>query len=164
MKQHKNVLSDQGIFANKFHGKMKQNAFNIFGFKTLFQGASARRESGICFSKIHPRPADRERGVLESLEHTVFPKLLRTVETEVLVNDDVTVSDQTGGIRMFHCHLVSLVSVKCLSLLLYDLIRVGLLGRLKGVSREVTEHLGRSELDHYVKVLDDTMLSTKPRF
>ena len=87
--------------------------FNIFGFKTFFQGASARIR--ICFSKILSQPA--ERGVLESLEHTVFPKLLRTVETEVLVNDDVTVSDQSRGIRMFHCHLVSLVSVKCLSLL-----------------------------------------------
>ena len=117
---------------------------------------------GICFSKIRSQPA--ERGVLASLEHTVFPKLLRTVETEVLVNDDVTVSDQSRGIRMFHCYLVSLVSVKCLSLLLYDLIRVGLLGRLKGVSREVTEHLGRSELDHYVRVLDDTIFWTKPRF
>ena len=33
------------------------------------------------------------RNLLESLEHTVFPKLVRTVKTEVLVNDDVTVSD-----------------------------------------------------------------------
>ena len=86
------------------------------------------------------------------------------MKTEVLVNDDVTVSDQSRGIRMFHCHLVSLVSVKCLSLLSYDLIRVGLLGRLKGVSCEVTEHLGGSELDHYVKVLEETIFSTKPRF
>lgn len=126
---------------------MKQNALTYLDSKHSFR--ERPQESGICFSKILSQPA--ERGVLESLEHTVFPKLLRTVETEVLVNDDVTVSDQSRGIRMFHCHLVSLVSVKCLSLLLYDLIRVVLFGRLKGVSREVTEHLGRSELDHYVK-------------
>ena len=79
------------------------------------------------------------------------------MKTEVLVNDDVTVSDQSREIRMFHLHLVSLVSVKCLSLLSYDLIRVGLLGRLKRVSCEVTEHLGGSELDHYVKVLEETI-------
>ena len=128
--------------------------------KHSFRGCP--QESGICFSKIRSQPA--ERGVLESLVHTVFPKLLRTVETEVLINDDVTVSDQSRGKRMFHYLLVSFVSVKCLSLLLYDLIRVGLLGRFKGVSREVTEHLGCSELDHYVKVLDERIFSTKPRF
>lgn len=34
-----------------------------------------------------------KRCVLESREHTVFPQLVWTVKTEVLVNDDVTVSD-----------------------------------------------------------------------
>ena len=84
-------MSDQGI-ANKYHGKIKQHAFkNIYGFKTLFQGASTSTDPEFTFKNaLNQR---KENDVLESLEHTVFPKLLRTVKTEVLVNDDVTVSD-----------------------------------------------------------------------
>ena len=43
-------FSDQGIFANKFHGKIRQLAFkDIFGFKTLFQEASTSTDPEFAF-------------------------------------------------------------------------------------------------------------------